>query len=103
MSMQYACGFADSSIHLWSRLPNTTSNSATNHMIRTQPVGLPDSDHHSLIGHSGPVYGTCFNASGEYLLSSSEDNSVRLWDTQTHVCAVNYQGHTYPVWDVSFR
>lgn len=37
-----------------------------------------------------------------YLLSSSEDGTVRLWSLQTFTCLVGYKGHNYPVWDVSF-
>lgn len=37
-----------------------------------------------------------------YLLSSSEDGTIRLWSLQTFTCLVGYKGHNYPVWDVSF-
>ena len=72
-------------------------------MTRTQPIGLPDDGHQLLVGHSGPVYGTCFDSSGKYLLSSSEDATVQLWHLERRASVVSYQGHTYPVWDVSFR
>lgn len=37
-----------------------------------------------------------------YLLSSSEDGTVRLWSLQTFTCLVGYKGHNYPVWDTQF-
>lgn len=37
-----------------------------------------------------------------YLLSSSEDGTVRLWSLQTYTCLVGYKGHNYPVWDTQF-
>ncbi len=93
----YACGFADSSVHLWSRLPTELSHMACNHPIKLQ------SDHHILRGHQGSVYGVTFDSSGQYLLSCSEDCTIRLWDTPTRCSTVSYRGHTYPVWDVAFR
>lgn len=100
-SRQYACGFADSSIHVWSQLPGGAS---TGHMTRIQPIGLPDdSAHHRLIGHSGPVYSTCFNANGKFLVSGSEDTTAQLWNLERYTSVVSYSGHTYPIWDISFR
>ena len=55
-----------------------------------------------LIGHSGPVYGLDFNHDGSYLLSCSEDKTVRLWSTELKTNLVVYKGHNYPVFDVSF-
>ena len=37
-----------------------------------------------------------------YLLSCSEDGTVRLWSLQTFTCLVGYKGHNYPVWDTQF-
>ncbi len=91
-SMQCACGLADSSVHVWPHLPSSECAATPTSQVRRR-----------LIGHSGPVYSTSFNANGSFLLSSSEDCSVRLWDLQQGgVCAVSYQGHSYPVWDVCF-
>lgn len=41
----------------------------------------------------------CFR---NYLLSSSEDGTIRLWSLQTFTCLVGYKGHNYPVWDTQF-
>ncbi len=98
----YACGFADSSIHIWPQEPDSVGS----HMTRAQPISLPDSDssnHRVLVGHSGPVYATCFCVEGKFLISGSEDSTIRLWDLERNASVVSYHGHTYPVWDVSFR
>lgn len=61
-----------------------------------------------LIGHSGPVYGLSFEPSGgsallpRFLLSSSADNTARLWSLDTMTNIVAYRGHSKPVWDVEW-
>ncbi|KAF3921906.1 Beta-TrCP [Dactylellina cionopaga] len=52
------------------------------------------------IGHAGPVYGVSFAPDSKWLLSASEDRSVRLWSLQTHTALVAYKGHDSPIWDV---
>ena len=111
-SKLYACGFSDSSIHLWSQLPPATDH-MTSHSPPPPPPppsinsqhfeGKPRKDHALLLGHHGAVQGACFNADGRFLLSASEDCSLRLWDTLSHSALVSYRGHAYPVWDVAFR
>ncbi|KAF3937222.1 Xenin [Dactylella cylindrospora] len=54
------------------------------------------------IGHSGAVYGVSFSPDANWLLSSSDDKSVRLWSLQTHTAMVSYRGHDSPVWDVAW-
>ena len=114
-SKMFSCGFPDSSIHLWSQLPGATTPPTSHHVTSThhhyhtpsnQPIGLQNSscsDHCVLLGHYGPVYSTCFDSVGQYMLSASEDTTVRLWHTQRRSSAVCYRGHAYPVWDVAFR
>ena len=38
---------------------------------------------HTLIGHSEPVYSLDFSPSGKRIVSGSDDNSVKIWDTET--------------------
>ncbi|XP_076801230.1 TAF5-like RNA polymerase II p300/CBP-associated factor-associated factor 65 kDa subunit 5L [Clavelina lepadiformis] len=52
----------------------------------------------TLYGHSGPVYDSCFTHDDKFLLTCSEDTTVRLWDMTTLANRVIYQGHTFPIW-----
>ena len=52
---------------------------------------------HKLQGHSGPIYSTCFTHDDQYLLSASQDTTVRLWSTNDYLNKVVYQGHNWPV------
>jgi transcription initiation factor TFIID subunit 5 len=61
-----------------------------------------------LVGHSGPVYALSFDPlegpadAPRYLLSSSQDGTVRLWSLDTFTNVVVYKGHRDPVWDVDW-
>lgn len=61
----------------------------------------PNSDSFRVLrGHNGTVYDMCFTNASNYLLSCSEDTTVRLWDLNTFTNAVIYTGHMYPVWAI---
>ncbi|EPZ34266.1 TFIID subunit, WD40-associated region domain-containing protein [Rozella allomycis CSF55] len=60
------------------------------------------SDSKRLIGHSGPVYATDFSFDNRFLLSCSQDGTIRLWSLDLFSNVVVYKGHNYPVWDVKF-
>ncbi|KAG0426796.1 hypothetical protein HPB47_026118 [Ixodes persulcatus] len=55
-----------------------------------------------LMGHSGPVTAVSFSPDHTYLLSSSEDSTIRLWSLLTWTNVVCYKGHSFPIWDVKF-
>jgi len=55
-----------------------------------------------LVGHHAPVFSCDFSNDGEFLLSGSQDSSIRLWNVETALGLACYKGHTFPVWDVSF-
>lgn len=74
----------------------------------------PPANSRKLIGHSGPVYAVAFSPSitqpaelknptnARWLLSSSEDKTIRLWNLDTWQQIVQYKGHDQPVWDVKW-
>ncbi|XP_071120489.1 TAF5-like RNA polymerase II p300/CBP-associated factor-associated factor 65 kDa subunit 5L [Mytilus edulis] len=105
-------GFEDSSIKIWSVSPGSLQTKETD----TDPSKLflaadywnVESEESSpkyeesvtLKAHNGAVYKTCFFNQLPYLLSGSEDGSVRLWDLDSFTNKVCYKGHNYPVWDI---
>ncbi|KAF6066928.1 WD domain, G-beta repeat family protein [Candida albicans] len=91
-----AAGFQDSYIKLWS-LDGKPLKS-----VLKRDRHKPQENTRKLIGHSGPVYGVSFSPDNKYLLSCSEDKTVRLWSLDTYTALVSYKGHTQPVWDVKF-
>ncbi|CAL1538474.1 unnamed protein product [Lymnaea stagnalis] len=55
-----------------------------------------------LLGHRGPVYKSRFLAdSKSYLLSCSEDSTVRLWNMSSQTNTSIYKGHSSAVWDMN--
>lgn len=113
-----AAGFSDSFIKVWSLegkklksvLKNDTDNGSEyesnlffgSNQNQSQESGDTSMLARRLVGHAGPVYGLSFSPDNKYLLSSSEDKTVRLWSTDTYSSLVSYKGHNGPVWDVSF-
>jgi transcription initiation factor TFIID subunit 5 len=112
-----AGGFSDSSVRLWDlkksakekeKVSYHTSHSPSiSNCIylkkQSQKRKLREgSDYRYLIGHSGPVFGCSLSPDNQFLLSCSEDTTVRLWSMETGSNVVCYKSHNYPVWDVSF-
>ena len=119
-------GCQDSSLISWDLLPPSTprqsttpnevilsTNSNTNNDPSTIRLGCDDTpddnnDTNSqdlkaktiLRGHSGPIYDTAFMPRSNYVLSVSEDTTMRLWDLQSGLNRAIYQGHSYPIWAV---
>jgi len=69
----------------------TYTNSKRSHQSSSRPKP------HVLRGHSGPVYSSCFTHDDKYVLTCSEDTSVRLWSMADKKNKVMYHGHNYPV------
>ncbi|CAF0785269.1 unnamed protein product [Didymodactylos carnosus] len=59
-------------------------------------------DQRLLCGHTGPIYGLSMSRDKWFLLSCSEDCTIRLWSLLTWTCLVVYRGHTQPVFDIQF-
>ncbi|CEI89162.1 hypothetical protein RMCBS344292_03530 [Rhizopus microsporus] len=105
-----AGGFSQSFIKIWSlkgeklrSLRNTINPAHVNdYNDLNRQRERHGSDYKRLIGHSGPIYGLSFSPDNKYLLSCSEDKTVRLWSTQTYSNLVVFKGHNSPIWDVEF-
>lgn len=55
-----------------------------------------------LIGHSGPVYGVSVSIDEKWLLSCSQDCTIRLWSIGEKTLMSIFHGHSYPIWQVKF-
>lgn len=91
-----AGGFAESYVRVWSLDGSPLKSAIPSENIPSVPKSR------RLVGHSGPVYGVTFSPDRKYLLSCSEDKSVRLWSMDTYTGLVVYRGHDAPVWSVAF-
>jgi WD40 repeat protein len=56
----------------------------------------------TLEGHSGWVQSVAFSPDGQLLASSSNDKTIRVWDTVTGSLQQLFEGHSGPVWSVAF-
>lgn len=108
-----AAGFGDSSMRVWTLTPNKLKAMRSAHELETIDKDAEDvlyrmMDDRSgvemrvLLGHSGPVTAVSFSPDHTYLLSSSEDATIRLWSLLTWTNVVCYKGHCFPIWDVKF-
>ena len=50
-----------------------------------------------LTGHTKPVWSVCVSTDGKRVLTSSEDQTLRLWDTATGKAVQVFKGHTHLV------
>jgi WD40 repeat protein len=55
-----------------------------------------------LKGHTSDLWGVDFSPDGKYVVTSSNDKTVRLWDLATGETIRIFSGHTAEVWDVVF-
>jgi transcription initiation factor TFIID subunit 5 len=85
-------GMADSTVKVWEKSAALEDGSAG----FAEPTVL--------VGHSGPVYSTSISPfdSGRFVLSGSQDSTIRLWSLETNSSVVCFKGHNQPVWDVQF-
>jgi len=90
---------------------NTTSSSSTTsssfvggsrRAISKQEIDGTWPLYKKLVGHRGPVFCADFSHDKEFLLTGSQDCTIRLWNTETALSLASYRGHSYPVWDVTF-
>ncbi|XP_078332815.1 uncharacterized protein LOC111119188 [Crassostrea virginica] len=108
-----SAGFEDASIKIWSTTPSLLQSTPQSvdpcklyiaadywNVDLTEESKPRYTETVTLRAHSGSVYKTCFSSDSKYLLSASEDTTVRLWDMSTHSNRVCYKGHSAPVWDL---
>ncbi|KAI6655939.1 Transcription initiation factor TFIID subunit 5-like isoform X1 [Oopsacas minuta] len=107
-------GFSDSKIRIWALTPLKLRSLKAPDLLADLPQTNEDCtfdqiiDESStkevqvLLGHTGPVFSTCFSPDSSLLISASEDGTVRLWSLHTFTQLVCYRGHVFPVWSVEF-
>eukprot|EP01049_Picozoa_sp_SAG25_P009300 SAG25_NODE_910_length_4794_cov_39.500319_3_plen_656_part_00 len=88
-----AGGFADSSVRLW----DNSRYAAARCGSTKRPSSIESASCCTLRGHAGPVYTTAFMHQEPYLLSASEDCTVRLWSVERGCITGVYQGHEQSV------
>jgi hypothetical protein len=72
-------------------------------MCLQQPVGAEDSTLLRILsGHRDKVTSVVFSTDGKFILSSSTDNTMRLWDTASGRLIQSFEGHCSPVTSVAF-
>src|SRR5262245_55249646 len=54
------------------------------------------------LGHAGYVFSAVFSADGRYVISGSDDSTIKLWDTATGALIRTLQGHSDAVTKVAF-
>lgn len=86
-------GYEDSFIRIWDIRNDTTPP------LEQKPTPEPPRPT-KLIGHSGPVTAVSLK-NEEYIVSSSEDSTIRLWSTTTRSCVAVYKTACLH-WDVEF-
>ena len=69
---------------------------------REESKTLQEKSEFTLVGHCGPVYSVHISIDDKFLISGSQDCSIRRWSLQTRSCLVVYQAHNFPVWQVKF-
>eukprot|EP00698_Gefionella_okellyi_P011185 TRINITY_DN2939_c0_g1_i1.p1 TRINITY_DN2939_c0_g1~~TRINITY_DN2939_c0_g1_i1.p1 ORF type:complete len:632 (+),score=114.79 TRINITY_DN2939_c0_g1_i1:172-1896(+) len=88
-------GFADSTVRVWNMDPRKGNDDVVGGAVKPPNTKV-------LVGHSGPVYSVSLSPDRNFVLSSSEDHTARLWSLATGTNLVAYKGHNTPVWDVRF-
>ncbi|XP_037718084.1 transcription initiation factor TFIID subunit 5 [Drosophila subpulchrella] len=108
-----ALGTVASAIHVFSLKPSKLVKLKPASWLKVLDTGMAGVDKgmldpnskctkRTLYGHQGPVYGCSFNPDDRFLLSCSEDFTVRLWCLLSWSCVVIYPGHLAPVCHVVF-
>ena len=63
---------------------------------------IPPPKFRSLDGHNGPVRAVAFSQNGSRIVSGSQDNTIRLWDSEGGQLLKSFRGHDGAVRTVTF-
>lgn len=55
-----------------------------------------------LQGHSNSIWSICFNQKGNLLATYSQDNTIKIWDSETGVCINTLESKGGPINDIVF-
>lgn len=56
----------------------------------------------TLEGHDAAVWQLIFTPDGRHLISSADDNSIRVWDLETQTLRIRFDGHRNGVYALAF-
>ncbi|CCH46607.1 hypothetical protein BN7_6201 [Wickerhamomyces ciferrii] len=57
---------------------------------------------HTLLGHEGSIFNVQMSPSAKYIVSCSDDRSIKLWDHKTGDLLSTAWGHTARIWNLKF-
>lgn len=57
---------------------------------------------HSLSGHEGSIFNVQSSSDNKYIISCSDDRSIKLWDSKTGELLSTAWGHTARIWNLKF-
>lgn len=103
-----ACGYNDSYIDI-----HSLTKSPLHRLMSSSELGKIDlrskdekfedvGDVMRLVGHSGPIYALRFSSSSKFLISASQDCTIRLWSLELFKTVAVYKAHAFPIWALDF-
>lgn len=102
-----ACGFKDSFIDLFSLTKEPLRKLKSSSELAKSDIKTSIEDKYEevgfsyrLIGHAGPVYSVKFFSSNKFLLSCSQDCTIRLWSLDLLSQVGLYKSHVFPIWSI---
>lgn len=95
-----ALGFKNSRIEIHSLSGPMKKLKKSSELEKTdQKEMFEETEKEKLIGHQGPIYSIKFYKSNKFMLSSSQDNTVRLWSLELFSLVAVYKS-AFPIWSV---
>jgi len=87
-----ASGSGDRTVRIWDMTTPPSMTSATQTLVISQPVGMPDAG----------VTSVMFSPDGQYVAAGCLDWTVRLWDVRTGASVQVLKGHGDSVYSVAW-